>query len=432
MTTICMPLSACTTRPASSLASLVLSLLLLFAMSGDASAMGMCVVPSTNPGADNPADLPRASIGQFRFKGGFTVPADQFGASNGNYAEAIIEQSGSSLFMVGFVNDDAIAEFTIPPLVNSTNVADLNSTGAPVQQYTRVLNRAPSGNSQSVDQIMGMEVYKGHLIINGDEYYDAAANNTHSTLVLSDAFDIAGSSVEGFLELPGAARSAGWITQLPPEWQDVLNGDLLVGNSAGTAIISRHSVGPSAHSISGDAFLAATTSNPQLSTQRLLEYSLEHPLNDDLYNDSRTNDIWTITSMGKFGFIVPGTSTYAVFGSSSGHVSGLGYKITQNNGNLCGGPCAFDANDEYNYYWLYDMSDLLAVQEGSINAYDVRPYDYGQFNAPFQTGGFNPVVGGSLDLESSTLYLSIKGANNTLGQYDNPPVIAAFDIDLSR
>jgi len=385
---------------------------------------------STETGSNT--DLPLLTISQFEYTGAFTIPAGEFGASNTNFADAVIEQSGNSLFLVGHAHDDAIAEFNIPDIVNSTNISELNSTGDPIQQFSTVLDRTVDDNPQNVNEIKGMEVYQGRLIVNGDEFYDAPGTNTHTTLVLSDASSLAASSVEGFLELPGAARSAGWITQVPIEWQETLDGDLIIGNSSGTAIISRHSVGPSAHTLHGETFLSATVNNPTVGTQNLLEYSLDNPLHEDLYNESKGNNIWTITSSAKFGFIVPGTRTYAVLGSSSGHEFGLGYKITQDDGNLCGGPCPYVASDEYNYYWLYDMNDLLEVKAGNVNQYDVRPYDYGKFDVPFQSSGSNAIGGGSFDYTSNTLYLSVTNANNTVGRYSNPPIIVTFTVDSDK
>jgi len=61
-----------------------------------------------------------------------------------------------------------------------------------------------------------------------------------------------------------------------------------------------------------------------------------------------------------------GTRTYAVFGYSSGHNSGIDYKATQDDGAACHGPCSYEAADIDNYYWLFDMNDLMAVKQGSL------------------------------------------------------------------
>ena len=91
----------------------------------------------------------------------------------------------------------------------------------------------------------------------------------------------------------------------------------------------------------------------------MLGYRLDRPLKKDLFNEKGNNAVWTHLSQARFGFIVPGTSTYATFGSSGGHQSGVGYKLERPNANPCGGYCPQDPSDQYNYYWLWDMKDLL-------------------------------------------------------------------------
>ena len=148
------------------------------------------------------------------------------------------------------------------------------------------------------------------------------------------------------------------------------------------------------------------------------------------------NNLWTGMSRVGHGFIVPNSRTYLTIGASAGHVSGIGYKARQNGqaSGQCPGPCAYDRDDSYNYYWLWDVNDLLAVKNGSMQAYDVRPYAYGVFNAPFQMRVYtgeprhNPVKGGAYDPISGLLYLTISGGGST-GQYGLRPVIVAYKIN---
>jgi len=399
---------------------------------------GVCVAADAVPiDPDEPEvgqdidTLPLATVSDFSYIGGFTLPGGTYGESEMNYAQGVIEKSGNSLFIVGHRHHNAVAEFIVPELVNSRNMNDLNSAGEPVQGFSRVLNRPAGGNQQSLDTITGMEVINGQLVINAIEYYDAPANNTQTTVVVENAGSIASSTVKGPFKLAGAARSAGWMTQLPADWQSRLGGTHLSGHSSGSPIIGRHSVGPSARAVNGTDFLSASAAAPDISGTRLLEFSLENPLNADLYNESLSNDIWTHTTSAAFGFIVPGTRTYATFGFISGHTSGLGYKITQDNGNVCPGPCARVATDASNYYWLWDMKDLVRVMQGELESHAVQPYAYGEFDVPFQTsadGSGNPIVGGSYDEDEEVLYFTVKDANNISGPYSNPPVVAAYRV----
>ncbi len=388
------------------------------------TAWAECVIDDSS----NVRSLPLASIDNLEYVGGFTLPADTFGQSSMNGASPIMEKFGNSLFIAGHVSDDAIAEFAVPELVNSTNINDLNSAGAPVQNFSTVLNRAPSGNGEGIDQINGLEVFGGQLIVNGIEYYDGSADNTDTTLVVSNASDIAGSSIKGYHRLPGGAKAAGWITELPAQWQTELGRTHIVGSSSGDPIKSRHSIGPSAYTVNANEIVSATSTGEAIASTKLLEFTLDNPLHEDLYNSTRQNDIWTHSAKAVFGFVVPGTRTYATFGSLTGGESGLGYKITQDNGNLCPGYCSYEAGDRYNYYWFWDMNDLLDVKAGAKESYSVRPYAYGKFNVPFQGSGHNEIAGGSFDTTENILYFSIDKANNTLGRYSNPPVIAAYRI----
>jgi hypothetical protein len=62
-----------------------------------------------------------------------------------------------------------------------------------------------------------------------------------------------------------------------------------------------------------------------------------------------------------YGVLLPDTRTYLVVGSSAGHRSGIGYKITQDDDTECGGYCAYSADDSYGYYWMFGVDDLPAV-----------------------------------------------------------------------
>ena len=148
-----------------------------------------------------------------------------------------------------------------------------------------------------------------------------------------------------------------------------------------------------------------------------------------LRNVDLTNDLWTHLSYAAYGFIIPGTRTYMTIGFSGGHNSGVGYKPTQDNGNVCGGYCSYEAADNYNYYWLWDLDDLLAVKSGEMNAYDVVPYEYGEFTTPFQpTTGMYRIVGGAFDSARNILYLSLRNVDWSQSIYEPAPVIIAYRI----
>ncbi|MFT6336552.1 MAG: hypothetical protein ACI86M_003576 [Saprospiraceae bacterium] len=402
--------------------------------------------------------LPLMQMYHLKYDGAFIIPDDTNDESSANYAAGAIalNSANNSLFLAGHLPQGAIAEFSIPTLVNSTELDELN-TSTFLQGFKKFLNLASNGNPQNIDRVSGMEVIDGQLFVNGVEYYDAPANNTHTTLIVEDPTDFVNTTVAGYYSFEGAAHTAGWISKIPSEWEIPLGGKYIAGNSSKYPINGRNPMGVSAFSF--DPSNLDGTPDAITPTEKLLDFDLSNPLYadfDSLYNPNYnilelngstfpchtiadanatagTNDLWTEVSQASYGFVIPNTRTYLTIGYTGGLQSGIGYKAEQDNGNCCGGPCAYEADDYYNYYWLWDANDLLDVKNGLINSYDVRPYAYGEVNIPFQydeysgSPEFHPVVGGAFDTESGLLYLTIYDGGAT-GQYSRNPVVAAYKI----
>jgi hypothetical protein len=140
------------------------------------------------------------------------------------------------------------------------------------------------------------------------------------------------------------------------------------------------------------------------------------------YSDT-VSPIWGPLSRTIYGFIVPGTDYFMAVGSHGGIHSGVGYKITQDDGNLCGGPCSYEASDYYNYFWLYNVNDIANASE----PWEVKPVSYGKWSHPYDEGGDVKVLGAVYDDKSATLYVSLKEAGQ-VGIYDRPPLIIAYGL----
>ena len=364
------------------------------------------------------------SFAQLQYEGAFTLPASQFGDSSLNYSQGVLEVSGDSLFITGHTHDDAIAEFRMPTLIDSQNLGDLVSAGNPVQSFTKILDRTPSENVDQLDQITGLEVVNGSLVVNAIQYYDGAADNTATTIVVEDKNNLSTSHVSAIHELQGAARAAGWISRVPESWQQELGTDHITGFSSGAPIIGRLSVGPSAFAVDFSDNLSSSVSTI-IQAEELQGFTLQQPLHADLNNESGANTVWTHLSHARYGFIVPGTSTYMTIGFSGGHQSGVSYKAVRQNGYQCPGFCANDESDVYNYYWLWDVEDWQLIKDGELLPSEVKPYESGEFVLPFQTDQFlNEIGGAAFDETTGLLYISVLKAN--LNGHDNPPVIVAY------
>ena len=381
------------------------------------------------------------TIESFEYQGGFRLSGGGFGDSSYphlSYSPGVITYNpkNNSLFIVGHAYEQGIAEFVVPEIVNSRDMADFNVGDEVIQNF------APFHDTDRVDTgingyflVKGLSLIGEKLVVNYINWYDASGKETDTSVVFQDAANLATTDIVGPFQLEGAAHVAGWLTPIPDEWQGALGGSFVGGLSTGS-IISRLSVGPPAFVLTPEDKLLKDKVGTEIETKPLLDFSLRNMLydksiygdsysdpDDILYNRDLKNDLWTINSGAIYGFIVPGTNTYVTLGRSGGHESGLGYKITQDTGYVCGGPCPFVADDHYNYYWLWHVSDLHKVKQGIMEPHDVRPYEYGKFDTPSRAG----VTGASYDASSGLLYISLSKGDTT-AEFSRPPLFYVYRI----
>jgi hypothetical protein len=369
-----------------------------------------------------------ATLGDLSYIGAFRVPAAEFGISSLNYSEGPIayDAADDSVYLVGHTYQQAVIEFAVPTLVGGSMLGDLAMAATPLQTFTSMLDRPPYQDADNIlNRIGGLALVPtgggaSALLVNAYEYYDAPGDNWLTTMVVSDADDMADADVGGFHAFAGGAgHTSGWMSPVPAQWQGALGGPWITGASSGIPIIGRTSVGPSAFAFDPADVVAATASAgaAALPTVRLLDYSLAEPLHADLSNSGLDNTLWTHLSRATYGVVIPATRTYLAIGYSGGHASGVGYKITQDNGNLCGGYCAYEADDY--------VEDFVRVRSGEIAASAVRPYAWGAFPVPFAT---NEIGGGSFDEATGHLFLTLQRADDGQGTYANPPLVAVWQL----
>jgi hypothetical protein len=375
--------------------------------------------------------LPNVDKVDFTYQGAFRFSTEIIGDSRMSYATGpfTISSNGDSLFAVGHVYDQALAEFLIPTLSKTTSPKEL-AFATPIQKFRQILKyESRIKNPQKNDRITGMEVIEGELFVNAVEYYDAPGDNTDTTFILREANNLASSKVDGFFKLRGRAHAAGWISKLPAKWKTKFSASYLTGYANNYAINLRLSMGPSAFVTYLDNYAGIDESGGMIGNKTLLDYSLKHPLREDLYNTTLKNDVWTDESSAVYGFILPNRDYYLVLGYSGGHKSGMGYKIKQSNGNVCGGPCAKDAGDYYNHYWIYDVNDLVKVQQNKLKPWQPEPIMYGELNLPFQPkNGFKRMIGADFDEKNGKLYMLLEHIDHSQSRYEAAPVMIVYDL----
>lgn len=372
------------------------------------------------------ANFKRYDKGAIQWIGAFRLPLKETGDSRIAYSEGTfaLHENGKSFFVVGHAKHQAIAEMSIPKLVRSKKLADLKMAKIiqPFKSYLKTMQRK---RKEKLDVITGMEYYKDQLWVNGVERYDANANEKFTSFIVRDASNLKSSKLSGLYSLKGAAHAAGWVSKIPEPWRKKLASEFLSGYASNVSINSRLSIGPTAFLFSPFTAFINEVNKGFMSTTPLLDYSLKHPLNADRYNDSGNNDVWTEVSEARYGFIVPGTDSYFVIGNSGGHKSGIGYKITQDNGRLCGGPCSKKASDNYNYYWVWDVNELYKSKNSGKLPWTHKPYEYGFFDTKRRSW---KIIGADFDETTSRLYVLYAYQDYEQSKYEKAPLMYVYQM----
>jgi len=382
-------------------------------------------------------DLPKYSLDNMQYLGAFRLPEETFGDARVAWSagQIAVDPTGETFFFSGS-NKRSIAQFKIPnSLSPSDSIEDLQIIDPPIQNFSNMLNRAPTGNPNEIGRITGLSLVDGKLIVNAAVYYDANAENEYTTLIVEDPSNLKGSVVRGYMKLEGGNHSAGWISRVPSQYVDLFNHTLIAGHASNLPINARNSMGPSAFLLDKQELLSSK-SDELIPTVRLLDFGINNLLHPDVNNDSLSNNLWTELSYAFHGFIVPGTSTYLTIGQSGGHESGIGYKITQPNGYNCGGFCAYDHRDYYNYVWLWDVDDLVSSFKGELDPSEIRPYKFELVNLPHEDplnqGYASSRVIGADFTPDGRLYIVLENADTLQSQYEKQPIVLVYQMFPDR
>jgi hypothetical protein len=365
------------------------------------------------------------------YEGAFRFSTATYGDSRMPYTSGTfaIAKNSRDFYIVGHTQHQGIAEFSLPQLKTASKTSELN-IAIDLQPFSLILkNKKRLENTQKLDRISGMELIEGELFVNAVEFYDAPGDNNQTTFIIRQPQDLKQSKVDGFFKLQGRAHAAGWLSKIPKSVRNDFIGSYLLGYTSNYAINSRSSIGPSAFTSNIDAFAGLPESNGLIPTHKMMDFSTKNPIHPDQYNNHKKNNIWTEVSYAAYGFINPNGKYYILVGNSGGHDSSIGYKIKQNNGNMCGGPCAHDAKDYYNYYWIFDVQDLLKAQNNKIKSSAIQPIKVGKLALPFQpSNNVKKLIGADFDYASSRLWMLIENVDNSQNEFEAAPVMVIYKL----
>jgi hypothetical protein len=380
------------------------------------------VTQSTPTAVNIPISL--SKVLDITYAGAFRIQFTDEVSNTGYSSNATgISEDKLRLFITSHNYENAVAEIVIPTLSMSSTLADLPN--ATVSQGFATLLSRNTIDPKSNDRIDGYLEYNGSLIITSEKWYDGDGLNSHNMQVLSDSSNLAGGTNTGLLQYEGRARSAGWMAKVPADLVALVGGEFVSGWASNYSISSRYSQGPSLYVFDPQDALNAVAGGVVPSTE-LLNY----PLNENALSVggntylANVDPLWGSEARGKMGFLIPNSNLFMVIGSHGGLNDGVGYKITQDTGNLCGGSCTYTAADQYSYYWLYNINDIV----NATNTYDPEPFAFGQWSHPFDDAGDHRVGGGTFDEVNNKLYLTIGGAGTLPGGYASQSLIVVYDL----
>lgn len=361
--------------------------------------------------------------------GGYRVEAGTFGSSRLAYTPGpmAVSDDDKLLFVSGHVHHYSVGSFM---LESKPSIGPIKSLPI-ASNYQPFVKISPNIKRNTANRITGLDINDSKLFVTTDEFYDANTDNREHLVIFESPDSLNSSDQNGYFELGARSHASGWMGEIPETVSTLFgfpkdyNLNRLAGSASNLAINGRLSIGPSLFTWFPYFIPKAEAGSRPLSTVPLIDYSLENPLHKDQYNEEGNNDIWTELSTAVYGFFTPDGSSYIVIGTSGGHQSGIGYKIEQSNGKRCGGPCAFDHTDYYNYYWIYDTQDIKKVYDGELKAHEIRPSNYGELPIFDHR---NLIIGADFNSSSRLLYLLIDRLDKTQSRFESQPVLMVYEL----
>jgi len=360
-----------------------------------------------------------SKILNFNYLGAFRPYSSASYGTEYNMGAVGLSEDGTKIYVATHDYNNGILQFPVPSTFSLSSNYGSIPTVAPLQPYVSVNNISTVGGDN--DRVNGVLEHNGSLLITSEVYYDTGDTSANLNVVTSaDDFSLGG---KGKLKLAGASHSGGWMGHIPTDKQALLGGAFLSGWAANYSITSRYSQGPSLFVFDAqDAIDVDMAGDINVPATALLDYSWSSPLvqGGDLFL-KYSRPLWNSGSKARGGFIIPGTDYYLVLGKNRGVMDGMGYKITQDTGNVCGGPCPYVVADEFGYYWIYKLSDIAAAPSSSAP----KPFSHGRFSLPLDNYGKSSIKGATYDYNTNRLFI------NTLSAGDNTsdqPLIQVFEI----
>ncbi len=416
-----------------------------------------CLSPRALSQSTPNSQLPLVQASNLSYIGGFRLPNGQVGDRDGNDTfnfsggSIAFNPADNGMFVACHVyTAGAVAEVTIPPLVNSTKVTDLNTATVKQKASGDLLHQLTYNDTgDPLDTMGGLIVINGQIIFTGYVYYDAV-NGAKASHCYTSNTDLASMQVVGACNVQNTAGGPGFVgghmCAVPSNWQSALGGAPYITGLLAPNIINRTSNGPCAF-----GFDPAKLSVSKPSTSIAYLY---YPISNETLGGYGTSPPtcaavpygWNGTAQGSIGAVfVPGTRSILFFGrigtgpfcyGDPNANGGTNPEGTINNDGAvnCNDPCTggkgpHSVGGAFQYrVWAYDANDFVSVYNGQKKTWEILPYSTWQLPLPpYGDCGCPPNAGVTFDSASGTIYFCQLGAD-TVAQYSYLPVIQGFKI----
>jgi hypothetical protein len=362
------------------------------------------------------------------YLGAFRVPYSVYDALSFNYGGFAIAYRAASdtLYMVGFAQEQLVAEISIPDL--GTGPVETLPVATVIQPFADVFD-GRVGEINPDDPLAGLgglNIWVGGLLPTATDliassyiYYDAAKTQVQShwrsSLNLAAIGDATGPYQVGtglYVDGPSnAGFVSGYMAPVPTALRPWLGGPAVTGNAA-LSIVTRSSYGPALFAFD-PADLGAVDPVP---ATPLVYYPADHFVNDWDVQSTFFNGATSIR-----GVVIPDGTRSVLFVGRQG-LGPFCYGTDVECGDPVGrykGPHAYPY---VSYVWAYDAQDLDAVRRGAVAPWDVRPYGLWTLDLPYPGWGTGELNGATWDSLRRRIYVT-----QAFGD-DTRPVVHAFGL----
>jgi len=354
------------------------------------------------------------TIDELGYVGAFRLPAGEANGEGFSFAGGPLafNPHGNTLFAAA--RSGKIAEISVPDPVNSADISAL-----PFAKFVQPFADPTDGQMPAVGEganLAGLLVLKQRLLGTGLIYYDA--NNTQDVSHFSRALTLSSKSATRFRRIGEKGRAgfvAGYLAEVPAEWQTALGGPAITGQCC-IPIITRTSWGPAAFAWDPDRLL----SDGDVDATPLVYYDADHRT---LGQFEGSNPVFGGTTLVGGLALVGGTRTALFFGSNgTGEFcygngtadKALVGKRGDDGSTYCYDPSSSDKGQHaypYRYQmWAYDLAEWAQVRAKKRKPWDVKPYAVWAFELPIKEAGTR-ITGVAYDPARRRIFIAQRNAD---------------------